>query len=487
MNMRKSLGDVRPSWDNLGPFLIITSHIGCNGDGERKPYLVSGIHYDLRQSTVDFSVKELEWRQAYDTMTVKFGSKAGKVPTSSFRTHEALRKRQGGDTFATVDPSSTTPQPTPTPTGLETSVDLANPFNSSQKLDPNMKLFEFATGSGATTQSASVSCKGCTLNGTIDVIAGEFVVSTSTTDIGEIIDFVQDGFFQVAANNLAAHIELDTKFTLSQEKTFEKQLTEFGLPGFSIPNVATVGPFFRPALVSTIKLEGTLEFSYGFDLKVPNNSTLTLPIATSPSIKLTLSAALRGELNFGIVLGNANIFGGAKAEIGAFLDLPALEVAISTAPDLDVNCDPIPTNISFTNVSEIVPQKFPSLIKIEPAVVLNFGVKADVLLDLPGNKLDGGYTTESVIASTSFPLPTACLSFDAEKQQLAIPTTTPPPPPPTTATVVAGATNAPGANPTGQPGTFAEKNGAGTAREMSSQFWWGGLGLLTVFLVAIQL
>jgi hypothetical protein len=137
-----SLKAVRPSWDNLGPFLIISSHIGCNEDGERKPYLVSGIHYDTSKSTVNFSVKTLEWRQAYDTMTVKFGSKSGKYPSTSFRTHEGLRRRQGG---GIASASTTFSAPEPTSAGFRTSVDLANPFNSSQKLDPNLSLFEFTS------------------------------------------------------------------------------------------------------------------------------------------------------------------------------------------------------------------------------------------------------------------------------------------------------------------------------------------------------
>lgn len=270
--------------------------------------------------------------------------------------------------------------------------------------------------------------------------------------------------------------------------------------------MATVGPFFRPVLTSGIKIEGTLAFSYGFDLRVPNNSTVTLAIgnltesgvigfqnanitalpfqATSPSIALTLSAALRGELNLGIDLGNENVFG-AKAEAGAFLDLPALELKISTAPDLDVHCDPVASNITLNNVDAILPQQFPSLIKIEPAVIINLGVKGDVAVNLPGEKFDKGYTTERVLASTSFPLPTACLSFDSDKKQLATPTTTPPPPPTTAATP--GATDAAGAASTPAGGAFAEKNSAGKLHEVSPQLWWGGLGLLSVFLVAVQL
>jgi hypothetical protein len=271
--------------------------------------------------------------------------------------------------------------------------------------------------------------------------------------------------------------------------------------------VATIGPFFRPSIVSSIKIEGALEFSYGFDLKVPNNSTLTLNIgnltnsdvvgfqnasisalpfqATSPSIKVTLSAALQGELNLGIVLEAGEILG-AKAEVGAFLDLPALEVVISTAPDLDVHCDPIATNITLNNALDVIPQKFPSLIKVEPAVVLNFGVKGDVAFNAPGEAFDGGYTTQTVLASTSFPLPTACLSFDADKKQLATPTTTPPPPPTSVATAPGGGATGTGA--TGTSGTFSEKpNGARKAREVSPQLWWGGLSLLTVFLVALSL
>jgi hypothetical protein len=137
-----NLDAVRSSWDNLGAFIIVASHIGCNEDGERQPYLVSCIHYNLSKSTVDFSVQPLEWQQAYDTMTVKFGSRPGKYPATSFRTHEALRRRQVADS-----PSASTiiSVPEPTSTGFSTSVDLAKPFNSSQKFDPDMKLFEFTS------------------------------------------------------------------------------------------------------------------------------------------------------------------------------------------------------------------------------------------------------------------------------------------------------------------------------------------------------
>lgn len=77
------------------------------------------------------------------------------------------------------------------------------------------------------------------MNGTIDIIQGEFTVSTSDTDVGQLVDFVQDGFFQIVANNFAAHLELETKLTLAKERTFEKQLTEFGLPGFSVNHLTS--------------------------------------------------------------------------------------------------------------------------------------------------------------------------------------------------------------------------------------------------------
>jgi hypothetical protein len=196
---------------------------------------------------------------------------------------------------------------------------------------------------------------------------------------------------------------------------------------------------------------------------------------------------LKAELNLGIIFGKSSLVG-AKAEIGAFLDLPSLKVAISTAPDLDVHCNPIATNITLNNALDLIPQKFPSLIKVEPVVILNLGVKGDVAVNLPGDNFDKGYTTEKILASTSFPLPTACLSFDAEKQQLATPTTTPPPPPPTTATT-ATTSNAPGATAAGgSPAVLAEKPKSGAKRrDTPVQMWWGGLGLLSVFLVALSL
>ncbi|KAG9234705.1 hypothetical protein BJ875DRAFT_534596 [Amylocarpus encephaloides] len=500
---QQSLEAIRPSWDNLGPFLIVSSHPGCNADGERAPHLVSRIHYDNEKATATFSVKPIQWKQAYNTMTVKFGSSPGQYAATSFRTHEGLRRRAGT--------ASSTVSPPPAATSHSATLNLTNPLNSGQRLDPNLELFSYTSPPGVVTESATVSCKNCSLSGTIDIIEGEFTINNSDVPlVGDLIDFVEGGFFQIVANNMAAHIEMDAKLNLVVEKSFNKSLGEYGVPGFSVPGVATIGPFFRPVLLSSIKLESELSFTYGFDLKVPNNSSMTLNIgniteskiqgfknanvtalpfqATSPTISLTLGAGIRGELDLGISLGEIAP-AGARLEVGAFLDLPKLGVTISTAPDLDEHCDAVIANAtSLSTLSGLIPQKFPSLISIKAVVIVDIGVKAAAAIDVPVLQ-DLEAEAEKVLVGTRFPLPTACLSFDSSKKALVKPTTS------ATSTSTRGnlptGTGAVSPESSSAPGTFAstQDNGANTMLDgsLARNLWWSGVGLLSVFLIALSL
>ena len=87
---------------------------------------------------------------------------------------------------------------------------------------------------GTTTDSATVSCKNCSVSGTIDIVEGEITVSNSTTDAGKALDFINTGFFRAVVNNLSAHVELDTTLSLSNTQSFNKTLTSIGLPGFEV-------------------------------------------------------------------------------------------------------------------------------------------------------------------------------------------------------------------------------------------------------------
>jgi hypothetical protein len=87
---------------------------------------------------------------------------------------------------------------------------------------------------GAATDSATVNCNNCSISGTIDIVEGEVTVSNSTTAAGKALDFINTGFFRAVANNLSAHVELDTTLSLSTTQSFNKTLTSIGLPGFEV-------------------------------------------------------------------------------------------------------------------------------------------------------------------------------------------------------------------------------------------------------------
>lgn len=61
------------------------------------------------------TVKRVEWKDAYDTMMVKFGTSKGKYAPGSVRLHNDLRKRQ----LVPTSVSFTTPTSTPTAVAVQ--------------------------------------------------------------------------------------------------------------------------------------------------------------------------------------------------------------------------------------------------------------------------------------------------------------------------------------------------------------------------------
>ncbi|CAG8971773.1 hypothetical protein HYALB_00001882 [Hymenoscyphus albidus] len=509
----QTLDSVRPSWDNLGAFFIISAHPGCNADGERAPYLVSGIHYDLQKKTAEFAVEPITFKDAYKTMTVKFGSQIGQYPENSFRTHEGLRKRQAiaSPTFsrpatAIATTKSSKPQPTDNNDRFLTAHgDIAKGLNGT-KFNPNQVLFEqtFPTVAGNGVESVKVACKECAIAGTVDIVDGEFTLSDESNPLTAAVDFFNDGFIRAVVNNMTAHIALEASLKLASKKEFERTLIEVGIPGFQIPGIVTIGPIFRPVFTSSIELNGELNFSTGFDIKVPDNSTITLGIAkiqnstvsgfqrtsvkaipfqaTSPSVTLALSAGLRVDLSFGLSFFN----GQGKADVGAFFDIPTLKFSISTGTNLDENCKPVVANAS-SPTTDIVPFKFPSLVLVEFVVILDVGVQAQFDIDFPGINLPGTQVTKE-IAATTFGLAELCLSFDKEKTRFVKPTV-----PVTSSASRPAITNSPGnrfeQKPNGSSSELPKStNGSGKARgDVGSSLWWSGAGLVSVFCVALVL
>ena len=61
----------RNAW-TMPEFIIVTSHEGCNPDGLRVPYLVSGVSFDEERKSAMLYAKGISWEKASKGLAVDF-------------------------------------------------------------------------------------------------------------------------------------------------------------------------------------------------------------------------------------------------------------------------------------------------------------------------------------------------------------------------------------------------------------------------------
>lgn len=78
---------------------------------------------------------------------------------------------------------------------------------------------------GRSPQGIQLSCKNCTIGGTVEIREASFNVPVSggaitnvIDDINATIDFFQNGSVEIDATGLFAHLELEVDVSLSQNK-----------------------------------------------------------------------------------------------------------------------------------------------------------------------------------------------------------------------------------------------------------------------------
>jgi hypothetical protein len=86
-------------------------------------------------------------------------------------------------------------------------------------------------------QGIRLSCKNCTIGGTVEISEASFQVPASggtfTEVIGDVnatIAFFEDGSVEIDATGLFAHLELEVDVSLAQEK----QILNISLPGIPL-------------------------------------------------------------------------------------------------------------------------------------------------------------------------------------------------------------------------------------------------------------
>ena len=272
----------------------------------------------------------------------------------------------------------------------------------------------------------NVKCTNCTTAGTIELLSGSFTVgSPSSNDTESSVHFIEHGYVEVVTNKLFAHIALDSTWQPQTGASYTVDLAEIPLQPYSIPDIAVIGPYFNPRLILGVNLSTQLDFKYGFEVSIPDNSTIkavvgnitqstvtgfkdtslkTLPFQASiANVELNLTATLQPEILIGVSFLN----GAGNVGFGAFLQLPQLVMSIAQVSNTDNQCQPLGDNaLSENHIFDSL-----NLTHIVPQAEFGAGLIAQGTLGVGGVNAFKGQTSYLPFATT-FTAPTACLAFD---------------------------------------------------------------------------
>ena len=508
--------EARQTFEMYPEILVITSHETCNDRGSRVAYLyasdlklerdLANLHHRVSLSdaldssnTLELTAKPISWRHAY-SMKVDYG-----VDHTDYRinAHDHLSRRSAFarrdvaattltagastlpvstipvSTVSTVPAASTVtfPAPTATSTSNQTTVteNIDKSFINAQILpiSGSDAANGISLGGASFPSDLALECQNCTFTGSLQLTSGSFNTSNSSSfkrsldTIEDSVNFLENGYIMVTADNLFAHVDLSTSFPPSFSESLNITLLDIGLTPFMIPGLASVGPELRINLLLSATLSAVANITYGFEVTVPNNSTAlasigsvnqssvtgfgdtsfnALPFGASVNdIALNLKATLQPE----VLVGISFLDGQESAGAGVFLNLPELALAVEQVNGTDENCDPT-TNAT---VIQELGQEYAAMINVVPNVALAAGV----IVQAQANVGIGDLSAQRAFTplATTFTAPTACLGFDRSSSVFVSPTLPP----------AGGVTGGPGASGTG-----------GSAVQSSSAAGEGGLG-----------
>ncbi|KAL8708638.1 MAG: hypothetical protein Q9225_007570 [Loekoesia sp. 1 TL-2023] len=352
----------------------------------------------------------VQWKDSIRTIRIDFGKSREKyyIP----RQGEILKRQatstseaatviaSTGAASTAVDVTFPVPAPSSTPTSTNSHADLGFSWIDTPLLPPSFPGVDGATlNAPLVPQGVSIACKNCTVTGTIDILQASISgnASNSTTSSGDDDDGFSwdEGSFTFEANDFFAHIELEATVQPSADLlSYNAPMPSIGIPGFQIPGIGVVGPIFKPAIVIGTQISSKLDFTYGFNLTVPNNSSIVLDLsdpedssingfpnstitplpftAAVNSISLTVSAAFRPELLLGISLLRSTTLGA-----GIFFNLPTVSATVSQVAHVNSKCEPVPSSNNQSSTPDgLLDGVFNSLTHIEPNVEFDFGVLA---------------------------------------------------------------------------------------------------------------
>ncbi|KAF2442974.1 hypothetical protein P171DRAFT_486938 [Karstenula rhodostoma CBS 690.94] len=416
------------AWLDLASGLIITSHYGCNAWGERKlfryvlsealiffnlPYRVENVTVNENGSLIVLDTKHADWATSFSSLDVQIQRTK---ELHIYRRHQLPKvRRQEEAASTTVDlPTPSIPAPTATQTANTTSLDVNFPF-----IDVELPL------PGNAGANVHVKCKNCSTFGELDFSFASFSLrdlDENNNDEGwQLGGFFEGGEVNIVAKGLGARVELEVG--LSSDGGFDVSLFQVPLLyALSISGIGSVGLTYAPALHFSHALNGTLNFTTGFEIAVPDNSnifvdltepnnsstsgfdaTTVTPVPFQASVDVEdvkLSVALRHQIQIWFNFNND-----ISAEIGVYLDLPKFGAGFSKKSGVDENCGALATSASENK--DVAQRVLKEVLSIEPNVDWGVGVAGDLSWFAASNDFEHEFAN-----GTLSDVDSQCLVFD---------------------------------------------------------------------------
>ncbi|KAE8413360.1 hypothetical protein BDV36DRAFT_37435 [Aspergillus pseudocaelatus] len=199
-------------------FVVVTSHEGCDLEGERSIHRVTKATVDLARQVFTLEKVKCDWHDASHSTSVSFSHRHRS--SIQKRTYTVHQKRQQEPTSVPTTtkvvgegsaPSISFPAVPTATTGL--------PSSATKSLDKHyidQKIFPPDTPAADMfiPQGVTVTCKNCTLQGDIEITRGSFNISGNK--LKDTIAFFDDGALEILSNGLFAQVELGLDLSLSQ-------------------------------------------------------------------------------------------------------------------------------------------------------------------------------------------------------------------------------------------------------------------------------
>ncbi|KAF1963739.1 hypothetical protein CC80DRAFT_498862 [Byssothecium circinans] len=408
--------------------LIISSHEGCNPEGERTVYNVHGSSH--KGAVVELSIKQVDWEDSFDRIVVDFGH----TEEDHF-----LRKHSH---FKRADDEKLDIPEVKIPDDTKDEV-KASTFDLNWIVqDKTFALTDFIPVAGKLPNQVplEMGCNTCSMLGSLVLTSGSIDIDSSEVDFvpdifqgkddgKDMSKVIKGGYMELAAKGMEGYFEFFTKPKATG--SFMIKLMTLPVLGFSIPGIGKAGAFLETVLSADYDIQGGFEMTYGFQLAVPDNSTIRVDLRDPSKSGITgfkdtelmaipynfeqkdvsafVSLALLPSIPIGFKFKKL-----VDVSVEVEMELPRLDTLITTIANADTNCKDLDAAKSKRADNASLPEvEIGSLVHIEANVSMS--MDAGFNLKFPGLSKVGltGTSKYAEIFSTMIPLPTLCLAPEA--------------------------------------------------------------------------